>query len=139
MKFYMNLSGQCAKCKKSFAINDTIHTITSWKQVTVDINGGSGTDSASNDYDINGDNDFSSLTTSYTSTQVTYTLTFDDEDHPDEFWDDFWDDWRQVRYNRTTDIESFTVTSSGVVFDDIWSNDKTFVEFFSFKLDFLIY
>lgn len=105
------------------------YPITSWKQVTVDINGGSGTDSASNDYDINGDNDFSSLTTSYTSTQVTYTLTFDDEDHPDEFWDDFWDDWRQVRYNRTTDIESFTVTSSGVVFDDIWSNDKTFAEF----------
>ena len=23
-----SLSGQCAKCKKSFAINDTIHTIT---------------------------------------------------------------------------------------------------------------
>ena len=105
------------------------YPIISWKQVTVDINGGSGTDSASNDYDINGDNDFSSLTTSYTSTQVTYTLTFDDEDHPDEFWDDFWDNWRQVRYNRTTDIESFTVTSSGVVFDDIWSNDKTFAEF----------
>lgn len=105
------------------------YPITSWKQVTVDRTGGTGTDSASNDYDINGDNDFSSLSISYTSTKSTYTLTFDDEDHPDPDWDDFWDDWRQVRYNRTTDIETFTVDSTGVVFDGIWSNGKTFAEF----------
>lgn len=106
------------------------YPISTWKQVSVDINGGSGTDSASNDYDIDGGNDFSSLTTSWTSTKTTYTLTFDDEDHPDPWWDDFWDDWRQTYYGRTTDIESFTVDSSGINFNGIWDNDKTFAEFY---------
>ncbi|WP_067960121.1 hypothetical protein [Nitrosopumilus sp. Nsub] len=96
----------------------------------MDRTGGSGTDSSSNDYDIDGGNDFSSLSTSYTSTKVTYTLTFDDEDHPDEWWDDFWDNWRSVQYGRTTDIESFYVTSAGINFNGIWDNDKTFAEFY---------
>jgi len=105
------------------------YPITSWKQITVDRTGGSGTDSANNSYNIEGGNDFTYLSTSYTSTKVTYTLTFADEDHPDPWWDAFWDDWRQVRYNRITDIESFTVDSNGINFDGIWSNNKTFAEF----------
>ncbi len=105
------------------------YPINSWKQVTVDVNGGSGTDSAGNSYDINGGNQLSILRTTYTSSQVTYTLTFADEDHPDPSWDVFWDNWRRIQYQRTTDIESFTVNSNGVVFADIWDNDRTFAEF----------
>ena len=105
------------------------YTINSWKQVTVDINGGSGTDSAGNSYNINGGNQLSILQTTYTSSQVTYTLTFADEDYPDPNWDVFWDNWRQIQYQRTTDIESFTVDSDGVVFADMWDNDNTFAEF----------
>ncbi len=106
------------------------YPITSWKQVTVDRTGGSGTDSSGNSYDIDGNNDFSLLSTSYTSTKVTYTLTFDDEDHPIESWDNFWDNWRFVQYGRTTDIESFSITSAGINFNGIWDNDKTFGEFY---------
>lgn len=105
------------------------YPINSWKQVTVDINGGSDTDSAGNSYNIDGSNQLSILRTTYTSSQVTYTLTFADEDHPNPFWDKFWDNWRQIEYGRTTDIESFTVNRDGVVFSDIWDNDKTFAEF----------
>ena len=105
------------------------YPINSWKQVTVDINGGSGTDSAGNSYNINAGNQLSVLRTTYTASQVTYTLTFADEDHPDPNWDIFWDNWRQIQYARTTDIESFTVDSDGVVFADIWDKDKTFAEF----------
>lgn len=102
-----------------------IHT---WKQVSVDITGGIGSDSAGNAYNINGVNQFTSLTTSYTSSQVTYTLTFADEDAPSPAADAFWDAWRLLTYGRTTDIESFTVTSSGVNFSNIWANGKTFAE-----------
>lgn len=104
------------------------YPINKWKQVSVDITGGSGTDSAGNSYNINGGNQFTLLTTSYTSSQVTYTLTFADEDAPSPALDAFWDSWRQLTYGRTTDIESFTVTSSGVNFSNIWDNDKTFAE-----------
>ncbi len=105
------------------------YPINTWKQVTHDRTGGSGTDSSGNSYNINGNNHFTSLSTSYTSSKVTYTLTFKDEDHPNPFWDKFWDNWRQIQYGRTTDIESFTVDSNGVKFPGIWDNDKTFAEF----------
>ena len=105
------------------------YPINSWKQVTADIDGGSGTDSAGNSYNINGNNQLSAVQATYTSSQVTYTLTFADEDHPDPNWDEFWDNWRQIRYQRVADIESFTVNSDGVVFNNIWDNDRTFAEF----------
>lgn len=104
------------------------YPITSWKQVTVDRTGGSGTDSAGNSYDIDGDNDFISLSTSYTPSKVTYTLTFEGEDHPDPWWDAYYDDFNEQWYGRTTDIESFTVDSNGVYFSYLWSSDKTFGE-----------
>jgi len=106
------------------------YPITSWKQVTIDRDGGSGTDSSGNDYDIDGGNDFTTLSTSYTSTKVTYTLTFDGEDHPDPDTDDWYDSYRQAVYGRSTDIESFTVDSNGIDFSGIWDEDKTFGEWY---------
>ena len=103
--------------------------INSWKQLTVDRNGGSGTDSAGNYYDVNGGNQFTTLTTSYTSSEVTYTLKFNDEDHPDPATDASYDAWRSIYYGRTYDLESFKVDNSGIHFSSIWDNNKPYAEY----------
>ena len=98
--------------------------ITSWSQVSDDITGGSGVDGNGDAYDVEGDNTFSLLRMDIKTTEVKYTLTFDDEDYPNSSTiDDAYDEYRYGIYERYTDIESFTVDHNGIHFDDIWSDD----------------
>lgn len=99
-----------------------------WKQVTVDITGGSGYDDAGKYYNVNGDNDLYQVQAEYTATWVRYTLYFEDEDHPDPLTDAAYDAWRWLYYGRIEDIESFTVENNTINFNGIWDNDKTYAE-----------
>lgn len=99
-----------------------------WKQVTVDITGGSGYDDAGKYYNVNGNNDLYKVKAEYTSTWVKYTLYFKDEDHPDPITDALYDVWRLLYYGRIEDIESFTVENNTINFNGIWDNDKTYAE-----------
>lgn len=99
-----------------------------WKQVTVDINGGSGYDDAGKYYNVNGNNDLYQVKAEYTATWIRYTLYFKDEDHPDPITDAVYDAWRWLYYGRIEDIESFTVENNTINFNGIWDNDKTYAE-----------
>ncbi|MBS1268186.1 MAG: hypothetical protein MAG458_00908 [Nitrosopumilus sp.] len=93
-----------------------------YKQVQIDINGGS-----YGGYSFNGDNDlFGVVYSDNSSTCVrTYTLYFFDEDHP--YLDAFYDALRISWYQRIIDIESFDIKNNNqIIFDDTYSSSNDF-------------
>ncbi|MFZ3168282.1 MAG: hypothetical protein WA130_11755 [Candidatus Methanoperedens sp.] len=108
--------------------NTVTYPIYWWVQVSPEVNGGSGTDSAGKKYSVNGGNGLYKVSIQYTTNYAKYTLYFYDEDHPDPATDAIYDAWRKLWYGRIEDIESFTVQNGIIYFDDIWDNDKTYAE-----------
>ena len=94
----------------------------SYKQVSIDINGGS-----YGGYSFNGDNDLYLVTYSDNSStcERTYVLYWYDEDHP--YLDSYYDGLRQLWYGRTYDIESFIIKNNNTIeFDDSWSSTNDY-------------
>lgn len=94
----------------------------SYKQEIIDINGG-----AYGGHYFNGDNDlYLVLYTDNASTcERTYSLSFYDEDHPE--YDAAYDALRWIIFNRTFDIESFTIRNNNeIIFDNTYSSYRDF-------------
>ena len=93
-----------------------------YKQLKIDIDGGS-----HGGYTFNGDNDlFGVVYSDNSSTCVrTYTLYFQDEDHP--YLDAFYDALRISWYQRIMDIESFDIKNNNqIIFDNTYSSSNDF-------------
>lgn len=93
-----------------------------FKQVTLDINGGS-----YNGHNYNGDNDLMYVESMHNSRDcvTTFVLTFDDEDHP--YLDTAYDYARTWLYSRTQDVEMFRISDSGyITFPNTWSSTNEY-------------
>jgi len=93
-----------------------------YQQVELDIDGGT-----YGEYTFNGDNDLYLVEPADDPIRCerTYTLSFEDEDHP--FLDPLYDGLRLILYQRIHDIESFTIRNNNqIIFDNVWSSNNQY-------------
>jgi hypothetical protein len=96
-------------------------------QVSFDVYGGYGTDSAGRSYDINGDNDLYEVLTWGSAYPYTYRLMYLDEDHPDRSLDASYDALRYAQTGTYEDSAQFTVwDATNLQYSLSWSNSYTF-------------
>jgi hypothetical protein len=96
-------------------------------QVSFDVYGGFGTDSAGRAFDINGDNDLYDVLTWGSSYPYTYRLMYLDEDHPDPLLDASYDALRYAQKGTYEDSAQFTVwDASNLQYSLSWSDSYTF-------------
>ena len=96
----------------------TMPSVNQFKQVNVDINGQYGFEGGNQLYNV--------ARTTLSDCSVKYTLSFLDEDHPNSWIDAAYDEIRLHTYGRIADVEVFYVQSSGIFFDDTWSDNEDF-------------
>ena len=97
-------------------------TIPTFKQLTLDINGGS-----YGEYTFNGDNDLYEIETTPLSShcETLYELKFYDEDHPN--LDEFYDEVRLFWLHRIYDVEPIIIHNNNLIeFDNTWSSTNDY-------------
>lgn len=102
-----------------------------WVQLSVDIEGGVGSDGAGLRYWIDGNNDLGEVDLYVNSgDSVTYELWYLDEDFPpDPVMDEAYDLYRETVYtykNGYHDKEELTIENDIIDFSGIWDNGKTY-------------
>jgi hypothetical protein len=98
------------------------------KQVSADVNGGTGRDGANIAYTVNGGNQLYQIDWNSGSGYTLYQCRFRDEDVPDSSSSDaIYDAYRVRVYGTIEDIQGFFIYSNGTIeFGNDWDNGYTF-------------